>query len=213
MATVNETCSGMLRQLFVFLISPTRFALEQFPTKPLRQWSWILRCLLAGFLVALWFARSPDRLRNLPYGLGYVLLWLLPFSRINELAIGFYYDAIERFEGARSKTRNAAVERIKSILAAYFEVAVQFGILYFCLFPSGSFTRSFHSIIEAVYFSVVTISTVGYGDIAPASPWAQVTAMYELGVGFLIVAFVLGSYLATTSGEPENHRATRERKE
>ena len=203
----------MLRHLFVFLVSPTRFALEQFRTKPRRLWNWTFRCLLAGFLLALWFARTPQWLRSLPYGLGYVLLWLLPFSRINELAIGFYYDAIGRFEGARSKTRNAAVERIKSILAAYFEVAVQFGILYFCLFPAGSFTRSFHSIVEAVYFSVVTISTVGYGDIAPATPWTQITAMYELGVGFLIVAFVLGSYLATTSGEPDDHQGARSKKE
>jgi voltage-gated potassium channel Kch len=203
----------MLRRLFVFLVSPTRLALEQFRTKPRRAWNWAFRCLVAGFLLALWFARTPQGLRNLPYGLGYLLLWLLPFSRINELAIGFYYDAIERFEGARSKTRDAAVDRIKSILAAYCEVAVQFGILYFCLFPGGSFTRSFHSIVEAVYFSVVTISTVGYGDIAPATPWTQITAMYELGVGFLIVAFVLGSYLATTSGEPDNDRGARSRKE
>ena len=195
---VRRKKSSMLRHFFVFLISPTRLAIEQFHPRPIRLWNLIFRSILAVSLIALWFVR-PATVRHIPYYLGYVLLWLFPFSRINELAIGFYYDAIDRFEGLPSIIMMPTVERVQLILAAYGEVAVQFGILYFCAFPSDAFTRNFRSIVEAVYFSVVTISTVGYGDITPTSPWAQVTSMYELAVGFLIVAFVLGSYLATTS--------------
>ncbi len=84
------------------------------------------------------------------------------------------------------------------LVAAYFEVASQFGILYFCALPSGYFKDDFSSIVQALYFSVVTITTVGYGDITPKTPMAQIMCMYELAVGFIVVAFALGSYFATS---------------
>jgi|SRR5579859_1033621 len=186
------------KDLLILLVSPTRFIIERFHTKPVRKWNWIFRGILAVSLVGLWFSGNGEVVRRGPHWSVYGLLWILPFSRVNELALGFYQDAIQRFKGPASRTKTAPVERLVWLVAAYFEVAAQFGILYFCVLPSSFFTRKFSSIIEAVYFSVVTVTTVGYGDITPVNQWAQMACVYELAVGFVVITFALGSYLATS---------------
>jgi len=47
--------------------------------------------------------------------------------------------------------------------------------------------------MDAVYFSAVTITTLGYGDYTPATPTARVLVLWELGTGalMLIILFPL----------------------
>jgi voltage-gated potassium channel len=42
---------------------------------------------------------------------------------------------------------------------------------------------------QALYFSVITLSTVGYGDIVPAGPLARVLATMEIVSGLLLLLF------------------------
>jgi hypothetical protein len=39
--------------------------------------------------------------------------------------------------------------------------------------------------LSPIYYSVVTLTTLGYGDVLPASPAAQVLAMLEVIIGYL----------------------------
>jgi voltage-gated potassium channel Kch len=41
--------------------------------------------------------------------------------------------------------------------------------------------------VDALYFSVVTLSTVGYGDFAPTSSKARLLVLWELGTGMLML--------------------------
>lgn len=54
---------------------------------------------------------------------------------------------------------------------------------------------------EAIYFSMVTITTLGYGDFAPAGPVARWIIVCELASGLLtlVLAFPLVSTRATTA--------------
>jgi voltage-gated potassium channel len=51
------------------------------------------------------------------------------------------------------------------------------------------------SFSESIYFSVVTISTVGYGDITPHSSLARVLASLEVICGFLLLLFGVSELL------------------
>ncbi len=51
--------------------------------------------------------------------------------------------------------------------------------------PDSSITTLF----EAVYWSVVTISTVGYGDIAPVTEYGRVVAMFVIVAGITVFSF------------------------
>jgi len=52
-----------------------------------------------------------------------------------------------------------------------------------------------------VYFSLVTLTTLGYGDIAPATPLAGILATLEAVVGVfyiaILVAALVGDFMAT----------------
>ena len=192
-------CSDFL----ILPFSPTRFLIERFhDPKPVRIWNWIFRGLLVVWLVGLGFAGTGEGVRHWPLYLGWIALWLFPFSRINEIAIGFYKDAVQRYKGPPSRTKFTPIDRLELLAWAYLEAALQFGILYFCVLPKDYFNPAFRSIIDAVYFSAITITTVGYGDIHPQSSVAQVACIYELAVGFTVITFALGSYLATSLNKP-----------
>ncbi|MGH7810291.1 MAG: ion channel, partial [Candidatus Binatia bacterium] len=44
---------------------------------------------------------------------------------------------------------------------------------------------------QFVYYSLVTLSTAGYGDILPVSPWARMLAGLEATIGVLYVAILM----------------------
>lgn len=52
--------------------------------------------------------------------------------------------------------------------------------------------HGFDSIPRAIYWSVVTLTTVGYGDIAPGTPLGQLLAMCVMILGYGIIAVPTG---------------------
>jgi voltage-gated potassium channel Kch len=87
------------------------------------------------------------------------------------------------------------LKRLRYLILSYLEVAIDFAGLYYFL-PEGSFNQRFDNIIAALYFSAVTITTTGYGDVIPRQPVSQLLCVAEVGVGLVLVVFALGSYIA-----------------
>ncbi|MGW4703150.1 potassium channel family protein [Streptomyces sp. NPDC004285] len=87
-----------------------------------------------------------------------------------------------------------------------FTVAAGWGLIYWPHMPedfsyASGLTPSDHaSPVDALYVSLVTLATLGLGDIAPTSGWLRVLAPLEALVGFALlsatVAWVLGIYPA-----------------
>lgn len=95
-----------------------------------------------------------------------------------------------------------------SIASALITLAILIG------FGTWAFERlEDWSFAEAFYFSVATLTTVGYGDIHPTTDGSRIfTAIYILvGVGVVIAALTsIGSkYLATQEKELSNKIARR----
>jgi hypothetical protein len=81
-----------------------------------------------------------------------------------------------------------------------YELVVQVAPLAFSLYgaagPSRPLTR-----FEAFYFSFATLTTVGYGDIAPASNVARMLAMAEATTGTLFVTVLIARLVALYSSQ------------
>jgi voltage-gated potassium channel len=67
-------------------------------------------------------------------------------------------------------------------------VVVVASLLYLIEGPSAGFT----SIPRSMYWAIVTLTTVGYGDITPASPFGQFLAALVMIMGYGIIAVPTG---------------------
>ena len=60
---------------------------------------------------------------------------------------------------------------------------------------------------ELVYYSFVTITTLGYGDLTPVKPLARTVAFLEGFVGqfyvAVLVAWLVGMYLSSKDQNPQ----------
>jgi voltage-gated potassium channel len=52
--------------------------------------------------------------------------------------------------------------------------------------------NGFHSIPESIYWAIVTITTVGYGDISPVTPMGKFIASIMMFIGYGIIAVPTG---------------------
>jgi voltage-gated potassium channel len=67
-------------------------------------------------------------------------------------------------------------------------VVIMGSIIYLVEGPANGFT----SIPQSVYWAIVTITTVGYGDIAPVTPLGKLIASFIMLLGYGIIAVPTG---------------------
>jgi len=193
-----------LPTIVLLLIAPTRALFDSsFMRKKLaiNSWSWLFLSLNFVFLFALpLLKRHFDYLHALC-----VLIWILPFSRINEIGYAFYNDSLEQMEGQVPKSGLSRAQRFKLLGRSYFEIAVCYASLYLAL-PDNSFEHPPATGFESLYFSWITITTTGFGDITPKSVLARCLCMTEVGIGLMLLVFAVGSYFSyrEQAGEPSS---------
>jgi hypothetical protein len=94
--------------------------------------------------------------------------------------------------------------RIQGAVATYLLIGVTFAQAYELTERRKPGSFHFAEIVPAPeqsyafsYFSLVTLTTVGYGDVTPASPEAQSLATLEGSIGQLYPAIILGWMVAS----------------
>ena len=55
--------------------------------------------------------------------------------------------------------------------------------------------------LQLIYFSFVTLATLGYGDISPATPIGQVIVILEAVTGTFYMAIVVASLIGAYFGQ------------
>lgn len=128
-----------------------------------------------------------------------LVVWSFLLSRAIEITKAFLGDAIDKLNGDLPNSDLKYGERLKLALTSYIELIINFGTLYF-LMPVCFFKDlyKFNSVLEAIYFSGVTITTIGYGDISPSIWFLQLLTVFEVLSGFslIVVCFTIYSSLA-----------------
>lgn len=75
--------------------------------------------------------------------------------------------------------------------AIYIIIIIFFGWI-FSLFPTYYFNKEIEG-YDYIYFSAVTITTLGYGDIYPNDDWVKLIANIESIIGLLLIGLFLNS--------------------
>jgi len=124
---------------------------------------------------------------SIKYMLVIRILRLLRIFRI--LKLSAYMGEAQILMGALNKSWRKILVFLYTILT----LVVIFGALMYVVEGSEA---GFTSIPKSVYWAVVTLTTVGYGDIAPQSPLGQVIAAFIMIMGYGIIAVPTGIYSA-----------------
>jgi Ion channel len=111
------------------------------------------------------------------------------------LAVG---SGLALFAAARAirfalRARVTSAEQIYAALSAYLLAGLFFGVLYWAIEATwpGSFGEAAFPLSTAIYFSFVTLATLGYGDVVPKTEVARGVAVFEAVGGQLYVAVMI----------------------
>ena len=98
---------------------------------------------------------------------------------------------------------NGSWRKITVFIYTVLTLVILFGSLMYVVEGSQA---GFTSIPKSVYWAIVTLTTVGYGDIAPQTPLGQVIASFIMIMGYGIIAVPTGIYSAELikSYQPHN---------
>ena len=97
----------------------------------------------------------------------------------------------------------ASRQKIIVFLCFVLTLVVVIGALMYSI--EGTLDETgFTSIPISIYWAVVTLTTVGYGDISPQTPAGQVLAMIVMLLGYSIIAVPTGIVTAQIAQTPRN---------
>lgn len=110
---------------------------------------------------------------------------IFPKFRIIRLLKLYHY-----MHGASSLFDALVQKRFEFIFLGYmlFGITFTFGSIFYLL--EYGLNENIHSYLDALYWALVTISTVGYGDISPVTELGKVVSMFGIVVGIGMISFV-----------------------
>ncbi|MFM4851164.1 pentapeptide repeat-containing protein [Aeromonas caviae] len=94
----------------------------------------------------------------------------------------------------------------KRVIASFFSISLIYAMLFY-LFPSLTSAENDLTVIRSIYYSVVTMTTLGFGDIYanPESPIAQLLTVTQVMFGYVLLGALITvlSNLFTADGPPQ----------
>ncbi|MEA3433885.1 MAG: NAD-binding protein, partial [Campylobacterota bacterium] len=113
------------------------------------------------------------------------LIAIFPQFRIVRLFKLYHY-----MHGTSSLFQALIKKRFEFIFLGYllFGIVFSFGTLFYAL--EFGVNKELHSYLDAIYWALVTVSTVGYGDISPVTDLGKIISMFGIVFGIAMISFV-----------------------
>lgn len=113
------------------------------------------------------------------------LIAIFPKFRIIRLLKLYHY-----LHGTSSLLNALTRKRFEFIFLGYMLLGVtfSFGTVFYIL--EYGVNESLGSYLDAIYWALVTVSTVGYGDISPVTDTGKIISMFGIVLGIAMISFV-----------------------
>lgn len=144
--------------------------------------------------------------RNIQYIFQFLSIFNVLLLIISHIIL-LKYVVIDFFK----RRRKIVARDIGIVITTYMTIAISFGLIYtlLSLFSKepvfngvNQAVPTFHFYLQHIYFSFITIATVGYGDIYPITPIGHFLVVMEIMMGIIltnvILGLVIGSGILTT---------------
>ena len=142
------------------------------------------------------------------------LIAILPSYRgVRVLRVLVLFRAFKLFRYTKSLNGFLSVLKNKK-----YELITLFTLFTFFIFISGTMLYVFegannnpniHNLFDAFYWALVTISTVGYGDISPLTPEGKAVSMFIIMTGIALISLVTSVIVSSFSERLEVLREDR----
>ncbi|MGL5676885.1 MAG: ion channel [Cellulosilyticaceae bacterium] len=162
-------------------------------------------------ILTLLLAFCPKEWAEMAMVRGVLVVWALyVFSRCNEIFMAFVKDVFDKLNAIkRDKNGLEYFERIQLALRSYVELVLNYSMLYYLMDHCGkwigmkgtAFNQVLANMWDSIYFSVVTIASIGYGDYFPIHPLSKALVMYEVINGTLLLVVSFTVYVNLTLSE------------
>lgn len=166
------------------------FGLTGYIVFPTRKWLWIYVALIATAVVLYLINHQAGEAR-----------WSTVLSTLIMLIISLaaLYAVLRH---ALLAEVSAELDRIFAAVTGYFMLAIIWSRLYELIiladpqaFKHGDTFISYQAGETIAYYSMITLTTVGYGDITPVNDYARLAASLEGAVGTLYIAVVIATLI------------------
>ncbi|QSZ43104.1 potassium transporter TrkA [Sulfurimonas aquatica] len=122
------------------------------------------------------------------------LLAVLPFfHELRLLRVFILFRIFKLFRYARSFQMLIGVLQSKKFefitLGVFASIVIFVSSILIYVMEANNTSSAINTLFEAVYWSIVTISTVGYGDVTPVTTEGRVVAMLVITAGIAVLAF------------------------
>ena len=133
---------------------------------------------------------------------------ILPYEIFKEIWIAIFFLATDRKIVLHIfKVQNVSVNVIVGAISAYLLLGIVGSILFTLIeiiYPNSfNVPDDYHSYYKMIYFSFVTLTTLGYGDITPQTPQAKSIVVLVTLTGQLylavLMAMLVGKFLSDQS--------------
>lgn len=190
--------------------------------KDLGFWSRIITTIVVSFIpfAIIRAAGKDEKERRIAFIMGMIFLvhiWLYALIRIHLIRLFsslylviFYVYPLRIVIKHLVTTRTIKSNTIYAAIAGYILIGLVWASIYMVIdtFKPGSFSN-FNGMSDSIYYSFLTLTTLGYGDITPLTALAKRIAVLESMFGVLynaiVVALIVGIYIT--------ERLKKERKE
>jgi len=108
---------------------------------------------------------------------------------------------------AVSSSSSPYLEAGLAILMMVAMVVVGFAAVYVGLSKHNQQFPSLHTKLDGIYFTVTTLATVGYGDLAPAGQLARGVAVIQMIVDILVIGVAARLAMRVASREAEARKS------
>ncbi len=135
--------------------------------------------------------------------------WLAP-----SLGMCFVIFVVFHLVRSNFKAREVDVQVLCAALSVYFFLGLLWSLAYVLVgrmdphafnFATGPEANHAMKRFNSIYFSFVTLSTVGYGDITPVSKVARMLAVTEAMTGMIYMAVSIARLVALYSTTPQKN--------
>jgi len=116
---------------------------------------------------------------------------------------------LAKYVGETNFLLRALMESSRKITIFLFSIVTIVIVLGSLMYVVEGAENGFTSIPKSIYWAIVTLTTVGYGDVAPQTSFGQVLSVVVMVLGYSIIAVPTGIVTVELSHASKKHVTTR----